>query len=184
MTANLEGPAAGARPPCADALVLRPFLDVCIGAAGPTLVEASRDAELVGLVEVKEGRVWRCIHQDHEGDRALRELLEECFDEIVVRRGAGTRNARNVFEAGLVENGSSADTDGCASPAAPQPAAGAAAVEADFGSLWDNGISALLERDLPRALESFRAAALLRPDDPSVRANLVRLRDMGFGGGE
>lgn len=161
MTTNLETPADGKAPSSGDALALRPFLDVCIGIAGPTLVEASRAAELVGLVELHEGTVWRCIHENHEGDSALRTLLEEQFDEVVIRRGGGPRGARNVFLAGV-------------------PAAGAP--EAKFESLWDAGIAALLEKDFPRALEVFRSAARIRPDDANLRANLSRLRDMGFGG--
>ncbi len=166
-----------------DGLALRPFLEVCLGASDSTLVEAGREAELVGLVEVKEGRIWRCIHQDHEGDRALRELLEERFDEIVIRRGARGHNARNVFGTGLPPEPRLRTVEADSPASEPASAAEAASAAApDFASLWDAGVSALLERDLSRAFGSFQSAALLRPDDPKVLANLVRLRDLGFGG--
>lgn len=174
--------AAATAPERREALALRPFLEVCLGASGPTLVEAGRGAELVGLVEVKDGQVWRCVHQDHEGDRALRELLEEPFDEIVVRRGAGGHGVRNVFAAGLPEDAPSQQAvreEPASEPRRAREEAGGSV--ADFAGLWDAGVSALLERDLAGAAAAFQSAALLCPDDPKVLANLVRLRDLGYG---
>lgn len=171
---------ASASPP-ADrdhgAFVLRPFLDVCIASGLPALVETSRDGQLVGLVEVQNGRIWRCFHLDHDGDRALDDLLDERLDEVVVRRGDGTPRPRNVFaEARLGER--SPD-----SPPDPPADAHGEAQRSDFESNWDTGVMALLRRDFPAALEAFRSAARLRPADPGVRANLTRLREMGFGAG-
>jgi hypothetical protein len=178
MTTQIDrGPRAGDVPQ-GGALALRPFLDVCLASGVPALVEAGRESQPVGLVEVREGRVWRCIHQDHEGDRALAELLEERFDEIVVRRGTGARTPRNVFAPAF---------PGPASAGEAGPPAGTAEASGEetsrFASTWDAGVSALLRKDLPAALEAFQAAARLRPEDPSVKANLARLGAMGFGAG-
>lgn len=49
-----------------------------------------------------------------------------------------------------------------------------------FGELWDQGIAALLHKDYPAALDAFREAQVLRPDDPRVSANLKRLEDLGY----
>lgn len=49
-----------------------------------------------------------------------------------------------------------------------------------FMELYDDAIDALLSKDYRRAFEAFRAAGDLSPDDASVRANLVRLREMGY----
>ncbi len=50
-----------------------------------------------------------------------------------------------------------------------------------FTALYDDGIQALLEKDYRRAFEAFRRANELAPDDSSVRANLARLTQMGYG---
>ena len=164
--------------PQGGALALRPFLDVCLASDVPALVEAGRESQPVGLVEVREGQVWRCIHQDHEGDRALAELLDERFDEIVVRRGNGARTPRNVF-ASAFPGPASADEE--------RPPAGTTEAPVEetsrFASAWDAGVSALLRKDLPAAVEAFRAAARHRPEDPRLKANLARLGAMGFGAG-
>lgn len=182
MTTELAAASAARGSSPDDALVIRPFLDVCLAAGSRTLVEASSEAQVVGLVEVQDGRIWRCSHLDHDGDRALRELLEERLDEIVIRRGTGALNPRNVFEdAGLEASPVPIAQE---SPATTTVAEASGAPSAGFEAIWDAGVSALLQRNFPQAVEAFRAAALLRPHDPKVRANLTRLRDMGFGGSE
>lgn len=49
-----------------------------------------------------------------------------------------------------------------------------------FKELYDDGIEALLSKDYRRAFEAFSAAGELSPDDASVRANVARLREMGY----
>lgn len=163
-----------------EALALRPFLDVCLASRLPALVETSRDGQLVGLVEVHEGRIWRCFHLEHDGDRALAELLEEPLDEVVVRRSDGARRPRNVFAGAMAAEASPVAPGGLPDGGSGPPSAG----RDDFESTWDAGVSALLRKDFPTALAAFRSAARLRPADPSVRANLTRLREMGFGAGD
>jgi len=108
-----------------DGAALGPVLEACVRWGASLLVEADRAGELVGLVEVRGDVVWRCLHFDHEGDRALAELLGEDFDQVVLRRGVPAHGPRHV-------------------------------------------------------LGAFREAARARPEDPAVRANLARLREMGF----
>lgn len=146
----------------ADGVALGPFLEACVASGASLLVEADRGGELVGLVEVREGVVWRCLHFDHEGDRALEELLEEPLEQVVIRRGSPAHGPRNVFAA-FPET-------------APPPGNG----PGSFETHWDDGVSALLRRDFERAARAFRDAGRARPEDPSVRANLTRLREMGF----
>jgi CheY-like chemotaxis protein len=48
-----------------------------------------------------------------------------------------------------------------------------------FDELWNRGVDALLCRDFALAVQAFSTAAKLRPHDPAVKANLLRLRQMG-----
>ena len=58
----------------------------------------------------------------------------------------------------------------------PSPPAAAPIVPAaDFDALFAAALASSLRGDRAAALEQFRACALLRPDDPRVRANLNRL---------
>lgn len=50
-----------------------------------------------------------------------------------------------------------------------------------FTALIEEGIDALLLRDYTLAWQSFQLAELLKPNDPQVKANLRRLKDLGFG---
>jgi DNA-binding response OmpR family regulator len=52
-----------------------------------------------------------------------------------------------------------------------------------FDAAFDAGVDALLGRDFHTAYDRFLDAAALRPDDPRVRANLQRLRELGFAPG-
>lgn len=49
----------------------------------------------------------------------------------------------------------------------------------DFDRCFEDGVSASLARRYPEALEFFRAALRLRPDDAKVRANVARLEELG-----
>ena len=59
--------------------------------------------------------------------------------------------------------------------------ASAAPASDGFDHAWEEGVNALLERDLPRALEAFLRAGAIRPGDRRVEANLSRLRELGVG---
>jgi CheY-like chemotaxis protein len=50
---------------------------------------------------------------------------------------------------------------------------------ATFDELWSQGVEALLRREFGTAARAFSAAGKLRPDDPRIQANLLRLREMG-----
>lgn len=54
--------------------------------------------------------------------------------------------------------------------------------ELRFEKHYEEGVEALLARDYARAAREFQMAAQYSPDDPRVRANLHRLRELGFGG--
>lgn len=69
---------------------------------------------------------------------------------------------------------------------APEPAAARTEVAAragdpQFDLSIERGIDALLRKDYVAAHAAFSAAAEITPDDPRVRANLVRLAQLGFG---
>lgn len=73
-----------------------------------------------------------------------------------------------------------------AAEAAPEPAPDAAPapatarVSARFEAHYDAAIEAMLTKDFRAAFEAFRAASEIEPDDPRVRANMTRLRAMGY----
>ena len=50
----------------------------------------------------------------------------------------------------------------------------------EFERLCELGIEALLDRDYPQALVWFLEAEQRRPNDPLVRSNIQRLRELGF----
>jgi CheY-like chemotaxis protein len=50
---------------------------------------------------------------------------------------------------------------------------------ATFDNLWTRGVEALLRREFEAAACAFSAAEKLRPGDPRVQANLIRLKEMG-----
>ena len=56
-----------------------------------------------------------------------------------------------------------------------------ARLSAGFSDVYERGVDALLARDYRRAFAAFSEARELSPDDRRVEANLVRLREMGFG---
>lgn len=51
-----------------------------------------------------------------------------------------------------------------------------------FAALRDLGVEALLSKDYAGAWAAFVEAGRIRPEDPTVKANLIRLRDLGLGG--
>lgn len=53
-----------------------------------------------------------------------------------------------------------------------------------FERLCELGIEALLDREYAQALSWFLAAEQSRPDNPLVRSNIQRLRELGFEAGE
>lgn len=49
-----------------------------------------------------------------------------------------------------------------------------------FDDLYEEGVDALLKKRFDIAFRAFSAAEQLKPGDPSVHANLERLRQMGW----
>lgn len=63
----------------------------------------------------------------------------------------------------------------------PMPPIAEAPVEADFATLMDRGLDAMLGRDYATAWRALQQADRLQPGVPSILANLARLRQLGFG---
>lgn len=68
-----------------------------------------------------------------------------------------------------------------APPLATSDAPAEAAVERDFEALMDDGLDAMLRRDYAAAWSALSRADQIRPDVPTVLANLARLRHLGYG---
>lgn len=68
-----------------------------------------------------------------------------------------------------------------APPLATSDAPAEAADEGDFEALMDDGLDAMLRRDYAAAWTALSRADQIRPDVPTVLANLARLRHLGYG---
>ncbi|MFO0616360.1 MAG: response regulator [Polyangiaceae bacterium] len=63
----------------------------------------------------------------------------------------------------------------------PRELATVARLAAGFSDVYERGVDALLAKDYRKAYAAFLEARELSPEDRRVEANLVRLREMGFG---
>jgi len=61
------------------------------------------------------------------------------------------------------------------------PAQASAPTEDPFDACYDRAIVALMSKDYSTAVAELTGARALRPDDPTVNANLKRLHELGFG---
>lgn len=129
---------------------------------------------------------------------SMQELLLDCareFDEA--SRDAGGRGASfEDMNAAFPFEGSRAEDDvaleprqhlsadlqlDITKPVSPPPAPADPYDGLGFEALFERGVDALLAKRFDQAYVIFGRASELRPDNPSVRANLDRLKTMGFG---
>jgi CheY-like chemotaxis protein len=119
-------------------------------------------------------------------------LLEAArvHDETTRRSAPGAPRARPSRSGALPESADdvAAGWEDLIEASAGEPSAPSATArprEAALGVQFDlcieRGIDALLRKDYPSAHAAFTSAAAITPDDPRVRANLVRLAQLGFG---
>ena len=167
-----------------------------------SVVVEVRGAKVKGHIVIDNGEAFCAVDNLGKGMDAFRRLAFLKSASINCRALArGERYERNIegscesilLEAARVEDEEGASLDDeldwemPAPQAAPakearssvRPAPGARE-KRRFDELYDEGIEALLKKDYHRAFGAFRAAGELVPDDPRVRANLVRLREMGY----
>lgn len=168
-------------------------------------VDLVRGAAVVGTITVRGGELWSARDRKGKGTDALRRLLH---DPNLRPRCAGVRTlspARDIegpWQGALLEAARVHDEQARRGHAPPDEVAAGwedlieasapasttdAAVAASGGDprfdlSIERGIDALLRKDYLAAHAAFTAAAGIAPDDPRVRANLVRLAQLGFGG--
>lgn len=122
-------------------------------------------------------RGWEALLLDaaRELDERSKEAddVDAAFDEV----GGITLDLDSEFE-----KPSAPDPAPVARPASAVPAAPAVQEEDDpFTRAFDEGVSALLVKDYKKAYDAFAKAASYKPDDAKTKANLERLRQLGFG---
>lgn len=162
-----------------------------------SVVLSVRGPRAKGQIVIERGETRRAVDNLGEGKDAFRRMAFSRSASIQCRSFArGETFEANVegscesllLDAARVHDESSLDDldldweapSGPAETGTPLPLSGARETRR-FTELYDDGIDALLAKDYRRAFEAFRAASELEPDDPRVRANLARLREMGHG---
>jgi CheY-like chemotaxis protein len=157
-----------------------------------------------GRIIVVRGELWSATDPFGDGDAAFRRL---CLEREGVRcttwRDApGIQNVHGRWEAMLLDEARSLDErrrDGVASdpqqllvprteviPELPEVSINPAPPVVDetrerFDMLMEDGLSALLRRRYEDAFDAFSRAAQLDATDRTVQANLLRLKQLGYG---
>ncbi len=147
----------------------------------------------VGHMTVIRGEVWQAHHGVEDGEPAARALVVAAGLRVEIDPYVGDPGPRTVhqgvdhllLDAFRLHDEASRPpgwTDAEATQEWPGPQAVAAARDttAQVDQLLDEGLDALLARDYLGAWIAFSAADTLRPGDPVVRANLNRIREMGY----
>jgi CheY-like chemotaxis protein len=126
------------------------------------------------------------------GGRNITSAWEGVLMEAARQQDEDTRASRPVFDLGASptaaadEFGDFAEHPSTAHLAVvperqPIPTAKPAAPAEDpFDALYDRAIAALMSKDYRAAVRQLALARALRPDDPTVNANLRRLHELGF----
>ncbi|MFO0637046.1 MAG: response regulator [Nannocystaceae bacterium] len=170
-------------------------------------IELQRDGVTVGSITVRAGELWSAHDRRGSGTDALQRLLHDpalrprCGG---VRASMGPRDITGSWQAVLLEAarlhdermhasrrtepraGEGVDAawdDLLEGGEAPAPPPVSPAITAAFDASYERGVDALLRKDYLAAQLAFTDAARIAPEDPRVRANLLRLAQLGFGGG-
>lgn len=140
-----------------------------LASMGHHSVDLEVSGPVAGRVVVVEGEAWSAEDLFGHGVPAFHRLVLAPHTVVTCRMLAGEPEARTLWgscESLLLECARLADEARAARPPEPPP---------DFDKLFDAGIEASLTRRYAEALDAFRAAAQLRPDDGCVRVNIARL---------
>jgi CheY-like chemotaxis protein len=126
---------------------------------------------LTGRIAVVHGEAWAATDQHGEGMAAFRRmaLTREVMVQCQTLTGdPGPRSLSGSCESLLLQCAQLADEAGMESKTGLAPAE-------DFDALFENAIEASLGKNHVEALELFRLAAAVCPEDPKVRVNISRL---------
>ncbi len=146
------------------------------------------DSQTCGEIIVQNGEVWSAQDWDGQGEDAfMRLILEEDVSCILYEDEDLPRNihedARTLIHLARLRQEGKAPVS-VVEEQAPKPAVAAISsgkeLEKEFAGHWDRGVEALLFKDYATAEQEFAAALKLKPDDPGTRANVERLRELGY----
>lgn len=172
----------------------------CLGHRSVLIEVESPEGE--GFIVVHQGVLWTASDKSGEGEQAFRRLVFLPNAIARVRSWTGNPGQRTIergWEALLLDAARELDERGQAGgdiddifdeatsivfeeAETEQPPVEAKQVEVDpFTRAFDEGVSALLVKDYAKAYEAFAEAASHRPEDTKTKANLERLRQLGFG---
>lgn len=147
-------------------------------------LDFERAGEPAGSMVIFQGELWSVVDKQGEGEPALRRLLFSSCTLAHCTMLSGEPSRRSFTESSqslLMEAARQQDEEERAAhpppPAAPMRAEGKRPC---FEDLFESGVDALLRKDYAGAWESFAQAAVLRPEDLRVAANLKRLHALGF----
>ena len=152
------------------------------------LLEVRKGGGLRGTIVIRRGEVWDARDAHGQGLDAFRRLV--LAPDVVVTCGTptepmGPRSVEGSCESVLLEAAQALD-EGRVTIDDEADAGLDAAWEPDdpmsFDVDFERGVDALLGKDYRAAFAAFTRAGHARPEDPRVRANLARLRELGFGG--
>lgn len=134
-----------------------------------------------GRIEIMAGEPWSAEDAEGSGVEAFRRLVTQRGGTVEVRTLRGRPKARTIdqrWETLLLEAARLAD-EAARDDAHTTPPPRAVSDDDRLEQLRNAAVTALLARDLPRAMGLFLEAERLRPGDRMVSTNLARLRDLG-----
>jgi DNA-binding response OmpR family regulator len=159
-------------------------------------------ADVHGEIVISDGQLWSAKDDKGNGPPALRRIVFRQDVEVhctTLKGVPGPRDVEGPWEAVLLESARLFDEELHASTKPPRPPSAPplppsepppppkptpeeeaqAESDARFELAWEHALEAMLKKDYPAAVQAFRVAESLRPDDPRVKANLKRLDEMG-----
>ena len=146
------------------------------------------DSQTCGEIIVQNGEVWSAQDWDGQGEEAfMRLILEEDVSCVLYEDEDLPRNidkdARSLIHLARLRKDGKAPLP-VVEEEAPKVTVGVVSsgknIEKEFAGHWDRGVEALLFKDYETAVQEFVAALKLKPDDPGAKANVERLRELGY----
>ncbi len=146
------------------------------------------ESAIFGEIIIKDGAIWAAQDWEGVGEAAFMRLI---FQRDITCVLYDKDLPRNVFRgqemlqlARLQQDGESPETQGVAHPPKSRPKSALGLVnkgeEEAFAEVWELAIEALLSKDYARAERAFSQALRLKPEHPGARANIERLRELGY----
>ena len=171
------------------------FLQLACMGRHSVVIERKSGGRTTATLFVKDGQVWSARDEAGTGSEAFRRIIFAPLTNAKVEcrtlvEDPGEPNVAGGWQSMLLD--AARLEDEAARPGGPSPAASGVGPALrspglpsgdGFDEVWEEGVSALLDRNLPAALELFLRASSIRPGDRRVEANINRLRELGVAAG-